>query len=148
VLAAARKCRYCGYRFDGRRRSGGASALGELLGAQRNPEATLEEVLADWGISLGPGEAVEWFRLADVDHQIGYLLVTTHRLVFFRQASRTRHERALEYPLALLTDVRLSGRGSKHRLAVRAGTSGHTVQGAGGADLERLSAYLERVVAL
>ena len=67
VLAAARKCRYCGYRFDGRQRAG-ASLLGGLLGGLRKDttDATFEEVLADWGTSLAEGEAVEWFRLAEV----------------------------------------------------------------------------------
>ena len=148
VLAAARKCRYCGYRFDGRRRSGAGSLLGELLGGLRKDttETTLEEILADWGTSLDEGESVEFFRLADVDHEIGYLLVTSRRLVFFRQISRTSHERAFEYPLSLLTDVLISGRGSKRRLELRAGTLGHAVHGAGGGQLERLFSYLERVV--
>ena len=148
VLAAARKCRFCGYRFDRRRRSRGASALGELLGGLRKDttETTLEEILADWGTSLDEGEVVEWFRLADVDDEIGYLLVTSRRLVFFRQTTRTGHERAFEYPLSLLTDVLMSGRGSKRRLELRAGTLGHAVHGARGAELERLGHYLERVV--
>jgi hypothetical protein len=148
VLAAARKCRFCGYRFDGRRRSGGGSLLGELLGGLRKDttDTTLEEVLADWGTRLGEGENVEWFHLADVDHEIGYLLVTSRRLVFYRQTSRTSHERAFEYPLSLLTDVLISGRGSKRRLELRAATLGHAVHGAGGGELERLYTYLERVV--
>ena len=148
VLAAARKCRYCGYRFDGRRRSVGASLLGELLGGLRKDttDVTFEEVLADWGMNLDEGEVVEWFRLADVDHNPGYLLVTSRRLVFFNQTSRTTHERAFEYPLTLLSDVRLSGRGSKRRLELRAGTLGHAVYGARGAELERLNRYLEQVL--
>jgi Uncharacterised protein family UPF0547 len=148
VLVAARKCRYCGYRFDGRRRPGG-SLLGDLLGGlhKDTSDVTFEEVLADWGTSLGEGEAVEWFRLAEVDERLGYLLLTSQRLVFFSQASRTTHERAFEYPLTLVSDVRLSGRGSKRRLELRAGTLGHAVEGPRGADLERLNDYLERVLA-
>jgi hypothetical protein len=147
VLAAARKCRYCGYRFDGRRRRGG-SLLGELFAGllRETEEATLEEILADWGTSLAKGEVVEWFRLADFDHRPGYLLVTSRRLVFFRQASRTRHERALEYPLTLLSDVRLSGGPMKRRLELRAGVLGHAVHVPGHGELERLYELLERVV--
>jgi hypothetical protein len=149
VLAAARKCRYCGYRFDGRRRSGGASLLGDLLGGLRKDttNATFEEVLADWGTNLDEGEVVQWFRLADVDHHPGYLLLTSRRLVFFNETSRTTHERAFEYPLTLLSDVRLSGRGSKRRLELRAGTLGHAVHAPRGAELDRLNGYLERVLA-
>jgi hypothetical protein len=146
VLAAARKCRYCGYRFDGRRRAGG-SLIADLLGGLRKDttDATFEEVFADWGTSLEEGEAVHWFRLADVDHHPGYLLVTSRRLLFFNQTSRTTHERAFEYPLTLLSDVRLSGRGSKRRLELRVGTLGHAVHGPSGSELERLNDYLERV---
>ena len=149
VLAAARKCRYCGYRFDGRRRSRGPSLLGDLLGGLRKDttNATFEEVLADWGTNLDEGEVVHWFRLADVDHHPGYLLVTSRRLVFFNQTSRTTHERAFEYPLTLLSDVRLSGRGSRRRLELRAGTLGHAVHRPNGAELERLNDHLERVLA-
>jgi Uncharacterised protein family UPF0547 len=148
VLAAARKCRYCGYRFDGRRRSAGGSLLMDLLGPLRRDTTgtTFEEVFADWGTALGEGEDVEWFHLADVDHHPGYLLVTSRRLVFFNQTSLTTHERAFEYPLTLLSDVRMSGRGAKRRLELRVGTLGHAVQGPRGSELEQLGGYLERVL--
>ena len=121
----------------------------DLLGGLRRDttDATFEEVLADWGTSLREGEEVEWFRLADVDHHPGYLLVTSRRLVFFNQTSRTTHERAFEYPLTLLSDVRLSGHGSKRRLELRAGTLGHAVHRPRGSELDQLNAYLERVLA-
>ena len=73
--------------------------------------------------------------------------MTSQRLAYFNETSRTTHERAFEYPLTLLSDVRLSGRGSKRRLELRAGTLGHAVYGGGGAELERLNEYLERVLA-
>jgi hypothetical protein len=147
VLAAARKCRYCGYRFDSRRRRGG-SALADLLGGlhKDTSDVTFEEVLADWGTSLGEGEVVEWFRLSEVDEHLGYLLVTSERLVFYTQTSRTTHERAFEYPLTLLSDVRLSGRSTRRRLELRVGTLGHAVDGPRAADLDRLNDYLEHVL--
>jgi hypothetical protein len=147
ILAAARKCRFCGYRFDGRRRDRGSLFADLFSGLRRGTDpGTLTEILADWGTSLGEGEVVEWFRLADVDHRPGYLLVTSRRLMFFVQTSRTRHERALEYPLTLLSDVRLSGSPVKRRLQLRAGSLGHAVQAPGHGELERLNEYLERVV--
>ncbi len=147
VLAAARKCRYCGYRFDKQRRSRGP-LLGDLFPGliRGTEEATLEEILADWGTSLAEDEVVNWFHLADVDHRPGYLLVTSRRLVFFQQVSRTRHERALEYPLALLSDTRLSGSPMKRRLQLRAGAIAHAVDTPGHRELKRLYEYLERVV--
>ena len=48
--------------------------------------------------------------------------------------------------MTLLSDVRLSGRGSKRRLELRAGTLGHAVHGPRGPELERLNSYLDRVV--
>jgi hypothetical protein len=110
VLAAARKCRFCGYRFDGRRKAR-PSLLSILLpGLTRDMrDATLPEVLADWGVSVGDTEEVALFRLAEVDDRPGYLLVTSERLVFFGQASRGEHERALEYPLDALTEVIVQG---------------------------------------
>ena len=72
--------------------------------------------------------------------------MTSRRLVFFNQTSRTTHERAFEYPLTLLSDVRLSGRGSKRRLELRVGTLGHAVQGPCASKLEWLNDYLERVL--
>ena len=146
VLTAARKCRYCGYRFDHRRPAPGA-LLSELIpGLHPTQEATLDEILADWGIALEPGENVQWFRLADVDQRPGYLLVTSRRLVFFKQIARKRHERELEYPLTLLSDVRLSGRPLRRRLELRAGVLGHAVHAPGHGELDRLGSYLEEVV--
>ena len=75
-----------------------------------------------------------------------YLLVTSRRLVFFRQISRTRHERSLEYPLGLLTDVRCYGGPLKRRLELRAGVVGHTIHAPGHGELERLGDHLEAVL--
>ena len=146
VLAAARKCRYCGYRFDHRRTTPG-SLLSDLIpGLHQAHEATLDEILADWGLALEPGESVQWFRLAEVDQSPGYLLVTSRRLVFFKQTGRKQHERALEYPLAFLSDVRVSGRPLRRRLELRAGVLGHAVHAPGHGELDRLGSYLEGVV--
>jgi hypothetical protein len=146
VLAAARKCRYCGYRFD-HRREAPLSLFADWFPGLRSPhEASLEEVLADWGTSLEPGESVQWFRLADVDQSPGYLLVTSRRLVFFKQTARKQHERTLEYPLALLSDVRVSGGPLRRRLELRAGVLGHAVHAPGHGELDRLGSYLGDVV--
>lgn len=146
VLAAARKCRYCGYRFD-RRQSAGGSLFDGLVGALRKDtsEATFEELLADWGTSLGGSEEAKWFRLAEVDQRPGYVLLTSERFLFFNQTSPTTHERAIEHPLTLLCRVRLSGRAGKRRLELRMGTLDYVVQGPRSADLEWLSSHLERV---
>lgn len=144
VLAAARKCRYCGYQFDGKRTATRTLLDALIPGLRRDTrQPTFEEVLADWGISLEPDESVEWFRLGDVDDRPGYVLVTSRRLLFFRQVSRTRHERELEYPLGLISEVHLSGGPLKRRLELRAGVLGHAIHTHGHRDLERLSGYLQ-----
>jgi hypothetical protein len=144
VLAAARKCRYCGYRFDGKR-TATRTLLDTLIpGLRRDTrEATFEEILADWGISLEADESVEWFRLADVDDRPGYVLVTSRRLLFFRQVSRTQHERELEYPLGLISEVHMSGGPLKRRLELRAGVLGHAIHTPGHRDLDQLCGRLQ-----
>lgn len=81
VLAAARKCRYCGYRFD--RRSGDAGLLGGS--ARRPPPAprTLEELLGDWGEYLHEDERPGSITFTELDGIDGYLLVTGRRVAFF-----------------------------------------------------------------
>jgi hypothetical protein len=143
VLAAARKCRYCGYRFDGRRKARLSLLSNLLVGHTRDTrDATLPEVLADWGVSVGDTEEIALFRLAEVDDRPGYLLVTSERLVFFGQASRGEHERALEYPLDALTEVIVQGGRLRRRLELRGPDFSHIVQGPGSADIERLGDYL------
>jgi Uncharacterised protein family UPF0547 len=77
ILAAANKCRYCGYRFAE------PPTQGLSLRRARRADATLEELLETWGDSLLPAERAEppvFARLGKVD---GYLLVTDRRVAFF-----------------------------------------------------------------
>jgi Uncharacterised protein family UPF0547 len=145
VLAPARKCRYCGYRFDGGRKRR-PSLLSDLIpGLRRDTrDTTLPEVLADWGVSIGDTEEIALFRLVKVDDRPGYLLVTSERLVFFGQVSRGEHERALEYRLNTLTEVIVRGGRLRRRLELRGLDFWHAVQGAGSADVEWLGDYLAR----
>ena len=145
VLAAARKCRFCGYRFDGARKPR-LSLLTDLVpGPKRDRrDATLPEILADWGVSLDDAEAVAVFRLAEVDDRPGYLLVTSERLVFFAQVSRGEHEKVLEYPLDALSEVHVRGGRLRRRLELRGPDFQHLVQGPGAAEIERLGDYVAR----
>jgi hypothetical protein len=117
VLAQARKCRYCGYRFDRRRRDR-SSPLGDLLRDLRKDtkDVTLPEVLADWGVSLEDGEEVQFFRPSEVDGRPGYLLVTAVRLVFFAQHGRSQHDKLFEHPLASVSQTRIRGCLGRRRL--------------------------------
>ena len=93
VLAAARKCRYCGYRFDNSSPLSGGSLL-DLLRRPRGT-ASLRELLARWGTELRPQEAVSYFGHCCLDGNAGYLLITTDRLAFF--AGRGQ-DRVIDWP--------------------------------------------------
>ena len=99
VRAEARVCRFCGYRFDGARRSSGGSALGDLLRRPR-VEMALPEVLAEWGFFLGEDETVAYFGYGRLNSAYGFLAITDRRVAFF---SGRRGRRMLDWARA---DVR------------------------------------------
>jgi Uncharacterised protein family UPF0547 len=139
ILAAARKCRYCGYRFD-QPRPGAALSLLERLGIwRRQRRAGLDEVLADWDISFAGGETIASFRYASVDGERGYVLVTDRRLVFVADRRRVQTP-ILEISAAALERVR-TGRGGR-QLIIEAGASEHTLQVGMGAAATELAAAL------
>jgi hypothetical protein len=111
VLAQARKCRYCGYRFDGQR-SERSSLLDAVAGIRRDrgSNATIDEFLAKWGLELDDGEAVEFFVLAEVDGRLGYLVITAARLAFFAQEGRSQHVKLFEERLSHVSGARVRGR--------------------------------------
>ena len=137
VLAAARKCRYCGYRFDGGPRAG---VLADLIRPPR--QESLSSVLADWGVGMRAGERVELFELAIVDERPGYLLVTSDRVLFFVQMGRRAHAIAFEYPLSGVRRVRIARRRRRPRLQWRGPDAEHVVKGMGVARIRRLDAFL------
>lgn len=139
VLAAARKCRFCGYRFD-QPRPGSTLGLLRRLGLWRPPQtATFEEVLGDWGIAIGEGEQMASFRYVSLDGQRGYLLVTNQRLLFVADDRRDQ-DPLLEYPRARVGKVEAvrSGR----QLIVHAGSERHRVRTGGGPGGRELGAAL------
>lgn len=81
VLAAALKCRFCGYRFDQASYSSDRS-LADLLRRPKSSTASLPELLSRWGFELGPDESVAYFGHCRADGQAGYLLITTARFAF------------------------------------------------------------------
>lgn len=143
VLAAARKCRYCGYRFDTGRRER-RWLLADLIPGLRRParNLTLDEQLAEWGVALGEGEEVQLFRLAEVDGRTGYLLVTSRRLAFFAQTRRTEHELAFEHPLEEMLGARVAGKRPRRRVEVSGTDFSHVIVGPNSRDLERLARFL------
>lgn len=139
VLAAARKCRFCGYRFDDPGR-GRARALLERLGIARPQRpATLDEVLADWGFQTEESEHVRSFALAIADGRRGYLLVTERR-VMFAVDLRRRQETLFEYRLAALKEVELVPR--RRRLVLVADGARHVITGAAPEALHELDGLI------
>ncbi|HEX7300857.1 MAG TPA: zinc ribbon domain-containing protein [Solirubrobacteraceae bacterium] len=126
VLSEARKCRYCGYRFD--------------------RGTTVSQIVAEWGAALDDDEEVVSFWPADVDGQPGYALVTEHRFVFFAHVARSRYDKRLEHPIADLSHVQLAARGSKPRLVLTGPGYRHIVRGHVPDDVQRLAAFLVAAV--
>ena len=139
VLAAARRCRYCGYRFD---RGGGA--LGDLLAGLRRDkqEVTLDTILADWGGSLENGEEARLFRLAELDGQLGYLLVTGTRLVFFAARGHSRHDTLVERSLDDISHARIRGGLGRRQLEFGGFAWEHAVRLYGRGNIQRLADLL------
>jgi hypothetical protein len=116
VRAEARVCRFCGYRFDGRR-AGGGSALADLLRRPQAAAVPLPELLAGWGSQLREDETVGYFGYCKLDSSYGFLLITSERIAFFAGRGATR---MLEWALA---DV--------HAVEARSGWGRHGLQLAG-----------------
>jgi hypothetical protein len=93
VLAAARKCRHCGYRFD----HASLRSSGSLLDLLRRPRGTnsLRELLAHWGTELASGESVSFFGHCLLDRRAGYLLITTARVAFYAGHGQ---DRVIDWP--------------------------------------------------
>jgi len=96
VLAAARKCRYCGHRFDraGSAGRGGGGSMRDLL-LRPKSTTTLPDLLLEWGSELAPGEQVTYFGYCRAESRFGFLLITTARVAFF--AGRGE-DRVIEWP--------------------------------------------------
>jgi hypothetical protein len=118
VLAAARKCRFCGYRFDApaldpRVRDG---LLG-LIVRPRLPDVPVSSVVAEWGAELDDDEDALVFVMVDVDGVPGFALVTDRRLLSFRGRGRDC-SLLLDQPLSTVRSVAFERRLARNRLTV------------------------------
>jgi Uncharacterised protein family UPF0547 len=132
VLSAARKCRFCGYRFDTGRREGPSDGGVFARLTRRPPVASLPELLADWGVSLGTSEKVISFLLVDLDGEPRFMLVSSERIVFARIESPGD---VLEYQRADLVSVARRRR----RLELRGLGFDHLVSGLSAAEIALLA---------
>ncbi|HEY1777621.1 MAG TPA: zinc ribbon domain-containing protein [Solirubrobacteraceae bacterium] len=108
VAAAARVCRFCGYRFA-------SAPLTSQLHWLRRPvdTRTLPEFLLDWGMALAQGEDVAFFGMCEMEGEIGFLLLTTLRLAFFVPRGARK---LMDWSLPQLRDVEVRGRGRRASL--------------------------------
>lgn len=112
VRAAARKCRFCGYRFDSGAGQPGAAAAETLrdgAGHEREPARgagapsqsgeqtrSVLDLVEEWGVAVHPDEQVAFFlpaRAKPLDdtpapQTLGYLLVTDRRLLILAPPRR------------------------------------------------------------
>jgi Uncharacterised protein family UPF0547 len=103
VLAEARKCRYCGYRFEGGR-SGGLAGLFPWL-RSRSDALTPREMLAEWGVQLPADEDVVTVDFGRVSSRHGYLIVTDQRFLFVEHQAAQSYRTVLEHSLDSLTEL-------------------------------------------
>jgi hypothetical protein len=88
VLAAARVCRYCGYRFappvERRRSSSGGGGLLDMIRTQPSQIEDVPQLVEEWGVELWPDEQVrdDGLCFADIGGELGYVLITSSRLRF------------------------------------------------------------------
>ena len=149
VLEAARKCRYCGYRFD--RPSSQAQQEGLFAHLFRRPaqHLTMTETLEQLGVELHPGERPVGLWLAQVRGVDGYVVLTDARLFF---VMTLRHQQAAttapwQRPLTELEGAEITTHRRKATLVLRWRDSATlSIDGLAQKDLHRLhSALLERV---
>jgi hypothetical protein len=101
VLEAARKCRYCGYRFDRPAPKEKQEGLFEHLFRRSAPHLTMTETLEQLGVELEPGERTTGLWLGQVKGIDGYVVLTDARLVFviglrYQQGSPAPWQRRLD----------------------------------------------------
>jgi hypothetical protein len=83
ILAEARKCRYCGYRFDRPApRPGAQEGLIAHLFRRPAPHLTMAETLEQLGVELDAGERPAGLWLGRVTGVDGYVVLTNERLLF------------------------------------------------------------------
>ena len=150
VLEAARKCRYCGYRFDrppiARKAQEGLFAH---LMRRPAPHLTMTETLKQLGVELAPGERPAGLWLAQASGVDGYVILTDQRLCFAMGLRHQNEPRApWQRPLDELTGVEISTHRRKESLVAHwADGPDLTIDGLGGNDLGRLHSALQERLA-
>jgi hypothetical protein len=147
VRAEAMKCRYCGYRFDIRRRAEKPNVLMSLLSVFRRPAGadTPFDLLAEWGIELAPGETVRFWLPAHLSTRQGYLVITDDRIVFVQLVGRHTYRAVFTHPLDSLDRVEPEGGGRRLRLV--GDDCDEIVRGLKARDTREISTYVRGLLA-
>src|SRR3954453_10963894 len=85
VLAAARKCRFCGYRFGPPPRAWPPRTTGDLLALVRRPEPpprSVHELLEEWGIAHDEADGDPALLNGSIGGVFGFIVVTATRFCF------------------------------------------------------------------
>ena len=148
VLEAARKCRYCGYRFD--RPSSQPPSEGLFAHMFRRPAThlTMIETLQQLGVELHPGERPVGLWLARVKGVDGYVVLTDERLCFVMGLRHRNETRApWQRPLDELAGAEISTHRRKATLVLHwRDSTDMSIDGLEKKDLDRLhSALIDRV---
>lgn len=143
ILAPARKCRFCGYRFDGQEPGPPEQqgALGLLIRPRPRP-TSVPEVVARWGIELDDDEQPLEFVICKPEGVLGFALVTNARLVLFSGTDR-KMEIVADRPRSAIRGVQSVRRGLHRQLHVRWDHGETVLEGLSRAELARLQRALE-----
>lgn len=150
VLEAARKCRFCGYRFDEVDPAAPASypgsesgLLGGLLIRRKPVTTTPRQLVGAAGVTLATDEEIRFFRFARVNGHDGILVITDTRLFFLEIVGR-RHRPRFENDLVHVLGAEISRRLGRTRLEIRcAGGEELVVAGLKRTDLDELRERLQ-----
>jgi len=148
VLEAARKCRYCGYRFDRPPPQPAQEGLFAHLFRRPATHLTMTETLQQLGVELDPGERPVGLWLAQITGVDGYVVLTDERLCFVMGLRHRNETRApWQRRLTELAGAEIAAHRRKATLVLRWRDSpAMSIDGLAQKDLKRLhSALLERV---
>jgi hypothetical protein len=108
VLAEARKCRFCGYRFDGGQSGGILAAL--LPGLKpRSNSLSPRELVAELGVPLAGEENVSIVAFGRMSRHHGYLVVTDRRFLFVEHVAARNSRSLVDRPVDSVIEVEARG---------------------------------------
>jgi hypothetical protein len=145
VLAEARRCRSCGYRFDGRTEIVAGARGGMLGGIFLRPlqvDITVHQLLTQWGLHLGDEEGTPELCHGAIGGLVGYVVVTETRFRFIPE-TRGAGPRPVHYEHVLTDLLRVHvGRHGLRRALVIEWRDSRTVVDISGKERRRLEATL------